>query len=900
MSTFFWMIITSIVRLLLKLRYRIEVRGLENLSPEQLNRKQGILFMPNHPAYIDPILICLWFWPKYRMRPLSIEYVFNFRLMKPLNYLTRTIPIPNFETGVNEYKAKKAGKAIQEIAEGLKKGENFLVYPAGRLKTSSKELLGGASGAHELLKECPQANVVLIRTTGLWGSSFSRAFTKRGNHDLGPIFIHGLKSILKNLIFFAPRRDVLIEIEANPKAMPRENPSRIELNRFLENWYNRYPDAQGNIHQNEPLKLVSYSRWREEVPTVPSSTHKHISNANVEDVSEETRRKIYNEIRRILEKPELKVEPDMSLAFDLGMDSLNIAELITYLTKNFDLDELHPEDLETVGTILEIAEEGKGTKTGKATYSTFTWPQEKGRLEPTPPLGKTIPEAFLNVCERMGNSPACGDDVMGVASYNRLKKAALVLAQYFQKGEDSRVAVMLPASTAAYIVILALQIAGKTPVMLNWTLGSRYLEEMMRISGATQIITSLKFLDRLANVQFGACLDQLVPLEEIRKKLTLKIKLRGLFLTKCSVKHVLEAMDINKIDEDAPAVILFTSGTESLPKAVPLSHKNIISNERATVQCIDLHADDVMYGILPPFHSFGFSVAGLLPILSGLRVAFYPDPTDSFALAEGVNRWKISFFCGAPTFLKGLFSAAKPEQLQTVRYFVSGAEKAPQELFDRVKKLRTNGRLLEGYGITECSPVLSMNRANLPPKGVGRLLPDIELVTIHPETLKVLPKGSDGEICVRGPSVFHGYLETPRNNPFIEIDGKKWYRTGDLGHLDPDDTLSLSGRLKRFTKIGGEMISLGGIEEVITQALIKEKRISPDVPSIAICADEKEAGKPRLILFAIIPIEKEEANQILQQAGFSNLVKISSVKQIEAIPIMGAGKTDYRNLQSLC
>lgn len=155
------------------------------------------------------------------------------------------------------------------------------------------------------------------------------------------------------------------------------------------------------------------------------------------------------------------------------------------------------------------------------------------------------------------------------------------------------------------------------------------------------------------------------------------------------------------------------------------------------------------------------------------------------------------------------------------------------------------------------------------------------------------------QICVRGPNVFHGYLGSSRS-PFITIDGKEWYRTGDLGHLEPDRSLILSGRLKRFIKVGGEMISMGAVEEVILKQLIKKGRITGDLPSIAVCAVEKEEGKTQLILFAIVDLDKEEANQLLQEGGFSNLVKISSVKRIDEIPLMGAGKTDYRTLQALC
>ena len=221
---------------------------MEELTPDRLNRKQGILFMPNHPAHVDPLINFVWLWPKFQMRPLEIDHIYNLPLLKLINKRLKAISIPNFELAVNEYKVKQAEKSIGEIAAGLKRGENFIVYPAGRLKTTKKELLGGSSGAHELLRECPEANVVLIRTTGLWGSSFSRALIGR-SPKLGPTIAHALKVILKNLIFFTPRRKVLIEIEPNPAGMPRENGSRIELNRYLEGWYNRYPDDQGNISE---------------------------------------------------------------------------------------------------------------------------------------------------------------------------------------------------------------------------------------------------------------------------------------------------------------------------------------------------------------------------------------------------------------------------------------------------------------------------------------------------------------------------------------------------------------------------------------------------------------------------------------------------------------------------
>ena len=350
---------------------------------------------------------------------------------------------------------------------------------------------------------------------------------------------------------------------------------------------------------------------------------------------------------------------------------------------------------------------------------------------------------------------------------------------------------------------------------------------------------------------------------------------------------------------DQTAVVLFTSGSETFPKGVPLSHKNILSNQVAALQCVNLHANDTMFGILPPFHSFGFSVAGLLPILAGMRVAFYPDPTDSFALAKGILRWNITLFCSAPSFLKGVLSASSKKDLEKVRIFVTGAEKTPPELFEQIKKISKKTVLIEGYGITECSPILTLNRPTLPPIGVGPLIPGIEFTTIDQESKKALhDPHKEGEICVRGPSVFKGYLGKEKS-PFVEAYGKQWYRTGDLGYMDEQGNVILSGRLKRFAKIGGEMISLGGIEEILAKEFLRKKQGDGGIaPFLAVCADEKKS-KSSIILFTILDLDKKEVNEILKNAGFSRLVRVTMIKQLATIPILGSGKTDYYSLQEM-
>ncbi len=890
MSIFFWSILATIARVLLSLRYRIRVKGLDELK--KANLKGGILFFPNHPAHMDPLFVYLLLWPKYRMRPVVIEYIYRMPILKPFMRLVKAVSIPNFDTSINQLKVQKANEAIQGIADGLKKGGNYLLYPAGRLKHTGKEILGGASGAHALVQECPDAKVVLIRTTGLWGSSFSRAISGRSPH-LPEILWNGFKTILKNGIFFAPRRHLTIEIVPNVPDIPRQA-TRIDFNRYLEHWYNRYPGPNGKEVDTEPLYLVSYSRWKEDLPKVFQPKGKeHMEGIEIAD---ETRSKVYEEIRRILNNPGIEIKPEMNLATDLGLDSLNIADLVVYLMKTFDGEEIHPEDLETVQSVLAIAEGARVSSDEPKPPGVYTWPEEKGRPAPALPIGKTFPEAFLNACLRMDDFAACGDDTVGVLTYKKMKRAAIVLSLYFKTLPGKNIAVLLPASVGAYLVILALQFAGKIPVMLNWTLGPRYLEDVMGETEAQVIISSWRFLDRLPHVDLGNIVDKIQLLEDIRGHLSVGLKLKGAVIASYPNALILKTLHLDKLDENAPVVILYTSGTEAKPKGVPLSHKNILCNQRSAMQCIDVDPKDVLYGVLPPFHSFGFSVVGLFPLFGGIKVAFYPDPTDGFALAEGIARWKVTLFCSPPSFIKGLLNSAKIEQLMTIRWFISGAEKAPSELFDRVANLGIKARIVEGYGITECAPVLTLTRLNLPPVGVGQPLPDIELCTIHVESQELLPPGSEGEICVCGPNVFNGYLGNPRD-PFIELEGKRWYRTGDIGYLDTDGNLIISGRIKRFTKIGGEMISLGNIEEALNKVLIGQGRFSADVPSIALIADEKQQGQPQFILFTTIDLSRDEANDIVQSQGLSRLVKIAAVKKIEEIPLMGTGKTDYRKLQ---
>lgn len=388
-------------------------------------------------------------------------------------------------------------------------------------------------------------------------------------------------------------------------------------------------------------------------------------------------------------------------------------------------------------------------------------------------------------------------------------------------------------------------------------------------------------------------------LEDMRRSLSVMDKFKGYYRSKLSTESILKIFNVQDMTKDARAVLLFTSGTESMPKGVPLTHENILSNQRAAIQSLDLYTDDVLLGILPPFHAFGFTVSGLLPLIAGMKVAYFPDPTDGPGVAKSVERWKATIICGAPTFLKGMFKNAEPGQLDTLRICVTGAEKAPLELFKMVEQLK-NCTIVEGYGITECGPILTVNSESNPKKGVGKAISGVEMKIIDLDTHHSLPDGKTGLILTKGPNIFSGYLNKGITSPFIFVNGQQWYSTGDLGYIDPEANLIISGRLKRFVKIGGEMVSLAALEEALLHKLgDKIKTLQEDGPVLAICAKEEAGERARLFLFSRLYITIEEANKALRESGFSNLIRIFQTMHITEIPLMGTGKVNFRALEAM-
>lgn len=887
-------------KFLLWFRYRIKIVGLEKLTPEVLSKPGGVLFLPNHPTYfIDPIVHTLAIWPKYVIRPMIVEYMYYAPIIHPIMKFLDALPIPNFNHSSNSLKRHKSEMAMQEVVKGLKAGSNFMVYPGGGVKHTAYEAIGGASGAHRIIQEAPEANVVLMRAKGLWGSSFSRAILTNPQ-TVGELVWSSLKIILKNLIFFTPRREIIVEIEPAPADFPW-NATRLEFNRYLEHWYNR-PDGLSETMTDYPgdtLVLVSYSRWRDEF-LQPKAAKELQKEFNLSDIPPDVRDKVLQKLAEISEMKSSAIQPDMNLATDLGLDSLDGAELVAFLNDEFEVTDVSVKELTTVGQLMALASKKLvfEKQVEDKEKSSEKWekllPHEHVRLI----TAKTIHETFLNTCQRRGNQAACVDQRAGVLTYANMKLRAILLAEKIRKLPGEYIGIMLPASVAADLTVFATLLAGKVPVMINWTVGPRHLESVVSITKLQVVLSSWAFLDRLENVNLDAIEKQLVMLEDVARNISVMQKTKGVFLAKRGTKAILKHFGSDKVDEHDRAVVLFTSGTESVPKGVPLTHHNILNNLRPAIDRIDLFQDDIIYGILPPFHSFGFSVSTLLGPMLGIRVAYSPNPTDGLQLAAGIKAWKPTLLVGAPTFLKTMLRACDKEDLKQVRLLVTGAEKATPDLFKlAIDKIGKEDCVLEGYGITECSPALTFNPQGEARVGVGQPIDNVELIIVQPETLEILPTGEQGMILVRGPNIFSGYLNPGLSSPFVTVEGKEWYKTGDLGFVDEKRNLTIGGRLKRFVKIGGEMVSLAAVEEAVQNFYREKGNLHEEGPAFAICAKEDGGDKAKIYLFTLHETSLDEANKALREGGFSNLVRISSIIKVGEIPLMGTGKINYRALE---
>ncbi len=474
-------------------------------------------------------------------------------------------------------------------------------------------------------------------------------------------------------------------------------------------------------------------------------------------------------------------------------------------------------------------------------------------------------------------------------TYNALITRTIILGNALAKltNQGENVGVFLPNSAKTLVTILALQAQGRIPAMLNYSTGSVNMLSACRIAKVKTILTSRQFIEKgklSAEAEALSKQVRLVYLEDIAQSITQQDKLKALWRGKTTGCWYRKAAP----SPDSTAVVLFTSGSEGTPKGVVLSHANVLANLKQLEARISFTPQDVVLNFLPMFHSFGFTVGSMLPILSGMRVFFYPTPLHYAVIPEMAYELKATIMFGTNTFLAAYAKKAHPYDFYNMRYVVAGAEKLQETT--RLTWLDKFGiRILEGYGATETTPITSVNTPMYYKAGtVGRFMPSMEY------TLEPIPGIEDaGQLHVKGPNIMQGYLLNDNPGKLIppeSIYGKGWYNTGDIVHVDEEGYISIRGRSKRFAKVSGEMVSLTAVEQLATNAWPNALHAATSIP---------DARKGELVI--LITTQKEATTQQLAAAspGVAAISLPKKILVVDSIPLLASGKINYLGVSEL-
>ncbi len=495
------------------------------------------------------------------------------------------------------------------------------------------------------------------------------------------------------------------------------------------------------------------------------------------------------------------------------------------------------------------------------------------------------------------------------ADLNRVKLLSAVLLFVNtlkpQLKDERFVGVLLPTSAIGAIINLALLGIGKIPVNLNYTLSSESMRSAVDKARIKTVISSEKFLSKLSKKGFNPADElgeSLTTVEESAKDIDNRAKLKSLLKALLLPKSVIEYLYFEKASLDDTATVLFSSGSEGTPKGIELTHRNLLGNIKQTSAMLNFTDDDLILDSLPIFHSFGLTITTLLPLTEGIPVAMVPDPTDAFSVGKMSARYQATIIFGTSTFFRLYTKNRKlhPLMFESIRMGVAGAEKLKDDIKSSFKQ-KFGVKLYEGYGATETSPVISVNMPDIldpdtlkpvigtKPGTVGQPLPGTIIRICDPDTLEELPVGEDGLILVAGVQVMKGYLNdrAKTDEVIAVIDGVRYYKTGDKGHIDEDGFITIVDRYSRFAKIGGEMISLGAVEEKIYNLL------NDDIEIVAISVPDEKKGE-RIVLLFSGDISIDEISSIIKASDIPAIMQPSKFKRVEGIPKLASGKVDYK------
>ena len=499
-----------------------------------------------------------------------------------------------------------------------------------------------------------------------------------------------------------------------------------------------------------------------------------------------------------------------------------------------------------------------------------------------------IAETAANIPKRI----ALEDVSLKELSYRRLMVGTDVLASEWRQRlgpiSGEHIGVLLPNVNSLPLTLLSLWSVRKVPAMLNFSTGMPVMLLCVQLAGLKHIITSRQFVEKarlnLAILEEAGI--KIIYLEDVSPQISGITKFTALLRHTLSTGTGLRDSPLRPTDT---AVVIFTSGSEGVPKGVELTHRNLLANVRQAIAVMDVTDEDRFFNALPLFHSFGLLGGTLFPLIRGCYTFLYPSPLHYRVVPTLIYDRVCTVLMGTNTFLNGYARKAHAYDFTSLRYLIAGAEKVQNATLDTWAR-KFGIRILEGYGATECSPLISLNTRMEPSVGsAGRLVPGMDY---RLESVPGVEEG--GRFFVRGPNVMKGYLNLEANEKFKELDG--WYDTGDIVHVDSDGYLHIRGRMKRFAKVSGEMVSLTAVEDALAGAFpIFGLRCA-----VAVIAQPDEDKGEKLIAVTNEPrLQLAEIRAAIKAKGLSNLCAPREVKVVNSIPKLGTGKTNHRELEKM-
>ena len=513
--------------------------------------------------------------------------------------------------------------------------------------------------------------------------------------------------------------------------------------------------------------------------------------------------------------------------------------------------------------------------------------------------------AFIRTAKVNWARQAVADSTGARFRYGGLLVASILLGRRIRRltRKQRYVGIMLPASVGGVVANIAALFARRVPVNLNFTASRDTLNSAINQCGLKVIITSRRFVDR-AKLELR---PEMVMIEDLAALVGTWSKIKTTLLAFCLPAWVLRRMlSKRRLKPDDVATVIFTSGTTGEPKGVVLSHKNIASNIVGFCQVMSFTSNDCMMGVLPFFHSFGFTTTIWAPLLRDFRVVYHSNPLDAQVISRMIDEQKVTHFVATPTLLRTYIRKWKAEDLETLRVVMVGAEKMKEDIADAFER-KFDIRPLEGYGCTELSPVAAVNIPDVPAgegmqlgtkRGtIGQPLPNIAARIVHPETGQPLPPGEEGMLLIKGPSVMLRYLDRPDDTERVIADG--WYRTGDLATIDEDGFITIIDRLSRFSKIGGEMVPHAAVEDAIVKILGVDATTNPCVVT---SVDDPEKGERLAVICAQLPVPLDELwRRLKDESGLPPLwlPKRDMFFIVDAIPVLATGKVAIKEAQKI-